>query len=61
MQALQDQLKKCEDCRINSFIIEFEELPEDQKQRFATYDKKQHFLLHCKPCETYSILPESDI
>lgn len=58
MQALQAHLIKCEDCRVNSFIIEFEELPEDQKQRFMFYNASEHFLLHCRQCEVYKILPE---
>lgn len=56
--ALAEQLKKCEPCRVNSFIIEFNELPEDQRENFEFYDKNDHFLIHCKLCDTYKILPD---
>lgn len=58
MQALAEQLNKCEPCRVNSFIIEFQELPEHEKERFDFYDKNEHFLIHCKLCNTYKIIPD---
>lgn len=58
MEALSQHLNKCEACRINSFIIELEELPEYQKQRFEAYDINKRFILYCRPCEVYMMLPE---
>lgn len=59
IEALAHQLRKCEPCKLNSFIIEFDELPEDQRVNFDFYDKSEHFLLHCKLCDTYKILPDA--
>lgn len=58
MEALTEQLKECEPCKLNAFIIEFEELPEDQKMNFSKYNEETDFILHCKLCNVYKILPE---
>lgn len=58
MEALAAQLIACEPCRQNAFIIEFAQLPEHEKYNFDWYDKNEHFLIHCKKCEVYKILPE---
>lgn len=58
MEALNEQLKKCEPCRVHSFIIEFEELPEHEKPNFDYYDKNEHFILYCKLCKIYKLIPE---
>lgn len=47
----------CEPCIWNGKIIEFEELPEEQKFEFCDYDKDSDFLLHCKKCQVYFLIP----
>lgn len=58
VEALNEQLKKCETCYLNSFIIEFEQLPEEEKFNFDYYEKDKHFLLRCEKCNVYKIIPE---
>lgn len=58
VDALNEQLKKCEPCRQNSFIIEFEELPDEQKQKFSHYNKDEQFILYCTECKRYKLIPE---
>lgn len=58
IEALSQHLKKCQPCKLNSFIIEFEELPDEEKVNFDYYDKNEHFLIHCKACEVYKIFPD---
>ncbi len=41
IEALKERLKECEPCRMNSLIIEFEELPEDEKFNFDWYEKEK--------------------
>lgn len=55
---LADQLKKCEPYRVNSLILEFEELPEVEQIILQHYNKTTDFILHCKECEIYKLLPE---
>ena len=47
----------CEPCIWNAKIIEYEELPEDEKYNFDDYDKEKDYLLHCKKCNVYKIVP----
>ena len=56
IEALNEQCRVCEPCRINSFIIEFEELPEKEKNNFDWYQKEQHILICCKKCDFYQLL-----
>jgi len=56
IEALNAHLKACEPCKINAVIIEFEELPEEQKFNFDYYEKDKHFLLYCKHCDYYKLL-----
>ena len=58
IEALAEQLRKCEPCRVNSFLIEFEELPETEQILLQHYDKATDFILYCKECKIYKILPE---
>ncbi len=58
-EALNEQMELCDKCRMNSFIIEFHELPEEWKEKFDYYDKDEHYLLSCVPCEKFIIVPES--
>ena len=56
IEALKERLNECEPCRINSFIIEFEELPEEEKSNFDWYEKEKHILLYCQECKVYKLL-----
>ena len=56
IEALNEQCRVCEPCRMNSFILEFEELPEKEKYNFDWYEKNKHFLLYCKQCNLYKII-----
>jgi hypothetical protein len=47
----------CEPCIINSKIIEFNELPEKLKYEFCDYNDELDFLLHCKKCGAYFLIP----
>jgi hypothetical protein len=57
IEALRQQLESCITCRLNSIIIEFEQLPEHEKMNFDYYDKEKYFLIYCEPCKIYKILP----
>jgi len=59
-EALNAQIKTCDECRTNSFIIEFHELPDEWKEKFDYYDKNEHYLLACAPCSKFLIIPESN-
>jgi hypothetical protein len=54
IEALKE--RECEPCRMNSLIIEFEELPEEEKFNFDWYEKKKHILLYCQKCKVYNLL-----
>ncbi len=56
IDALQERLKECEPCRINSFIIEFEQLKEEEKFNFNWYEKEKHIILYCQKCKIYNLL-----
>lgn len=58
IEALANQTKVCELCLVNAIIIEFEDLPEHEKYNFDHYEPEKHFLIYCKPCDKYKILPE---
>lgn len=58
IEALNEQVIKCKPCRLNSFIIEFEELPEEEKPKFDYYEKDKHFIIYCKHCNFYKCLGE---
>ena len=58
VEALNHHLKQCERCILKAFILEFEELPEEQKFNFDYYEKDKHFIIHCKECNIYKTLPE---
>jgi len=47
----------CEPCIWNSRIIGFEELPENLKDEFCDYNCELDFLLHCKKCQIYFLIP----
>jgi hypothetical protein len=47
----------CEPCYWNAQIIEFEQLPEKEKYNFDYYDKDKDFLIYCKKCEVYKLIP----
>lgn len=55
IEALNEQLRICEPCRLNSFILEFKELPEAEKYNFDWYEKEKHIILHCQLCNSYKI------
>ncbi|GAB2817663.1 hypothetical protein GCM10027043_18110 [Ferruginibacter profundus] len=57
IEALKEQCKVCEPCILNAQIIEFEQLPEDEKFNFDWYEKDKHYLIHCLKCSVYNILP----
>ena len=56
IEALNEQCRVCEPCRMNSFILEFHELPEHEMYNFDWYEKEKHILLYCKQCEFYKLL-----
>jgi hypothetical protein len=56
IEALEYRIKECEPCRINSLIIEFEVLPEEEKINFDWYQKEKHILLYCQKCNLYKLL-----
>jgi hypothetical protein len=58
IEALNEQLERCDPCIVNAFILDFHELPEEQKFNFDYYDKDKHFILYCKKCKVYKLLPE---
>lgn len=58
IEALNKQLKDCEPCRVKAFLIEPEQLPEEERKYFNEYDKNVHFILHCEECKIYKLLPE---
>ena len=58
IDALQERLKEYEPCRINSLIIEFEDLPEEQKFNFDWYEKEKHIPLYCQKCKIYNLLSD---
>lgn len=60
IEALAEQLNKCEPCRINSLIVEFEELPDTEKIILQQYDKATDYILYCKECNIYKLLPEKE-
>ena len=46
----------CEPCVVHAKIIEFNELPEEEKYNFDYYDKDKDYLLYCKKCNYYQIV-----
>jgi len=56
IEALEEQCRVCEPCRLNSFILDFEELPENEKSSFDYYERGKHFILFCKECNFYKLL-----
>jgi len=46
----------CEHCQMNSVILEFHELPEEEKYNFDWFEKEKHILLFCKECKIYKLL-----
>ncbi len=56
IKALNEQCRVCEPCRLNAKIIEFEQLPENEKFNFHWYEKDKHFLIYCEPCKVYKLL-----
>jgi len=53
IELLHEHLNNCEDCRKNAFIIEYEELPENEKPNFSEYIREHDYILHCPKCEKY--------
>ena len=56
IEALNEQLRVCESCRLNSVILEFEELAENEKVNFDWYEKEKHFIIYCEPCRVYKLM-----
>lgn len=56
IEALNEQCRVCEPCRLNAKIIEFEQLPEHEKFNFDWYEKGKHYLIFCNQCNFYKIL-----
>ena len=57
IENLKAHLRECEPCIKEAFIIEFEELPEEKKYDFDDYNKEQDYLLYCKKCSIYKLIP----
>ena len=56
IETLIEQCRVCELCRLNSVILEFHELPENEKYNFDWYEKDNHYLIHCQVCKIYKLL-----
>jgi hypothetical protein len=54
IEKLHDLQKDCEPCTAK--IIEFEELPENEKFNYDYYDKDRDFIVYCETCQLYQIL-----
>lgn len=59
IEALNNHLKECEPCIKKAFLIEPEQLPDDERVNFTEYDKNIHFILYCEECKVYKLLPEN--
>ena len=59
IEALEHILKACEDCRWNARIIEFEELPESEKENFSEYIEGTDFILSCQKCKVFYLVPST--
>ena len=55
IEALKEQFKVCERCRLNSFILDFIELPENEKYNIDWYEKEKHIITFCKECNVYKL------
>jgi hypothetical protein len=58
MEALQEQLNKCPPCVVRSSIIEFEQIPEKDREHIWGYDKNKHIVLYCQKCRVLKIMPD---
>lgn len=56
IEQLNEQCRVDDQFWLNSFIVEFEELPEEQKFNFNWYEKDKHILIYCRQSCTYKIL-----
>lgn len=57
IEALSQKMKECKSCQLHSFIIESEELPDSERNKFEAYNKKTDFILYCQKCSIYTLLP----
>lgn len=58
IEKLQVYLKEeCEPCIWYGEIIEFEELPEELKYEVDYYEKDKDYLIYCKRCQVYKLIP----
>lgn len=53
IEKLQELTRQCEPCIWYGKIIEYEELPEDEKYRFECYLEKRDFIVFCEKCKLY--------
>jgi hypothetical protein len=58
IEALNEQCRVCEPCRMNAIIIKYEQLPEHEKFNFDWYEEDKHYLIYCQPCNLYMLLGE---
>jgi hypothetical protein len=59
IEALREQIKECEPCRMNSYIVTFWELPEHEKFNFHYYEEDKHYLFYCTHCDHYKMIGET--
>ena len=53
IELLNELIKECDECRMKSFVIEYDCLPEDKKVEFGDYDDSRDFIVHCSQCDIY--------
>jgi hypothetical protein len=55
-EKLNGNLQECEPCFRYGKIIELEQLPEEEKFNFDSYDKEQDLILYCEKCNYFKHL-----
>lgn len=48
-------VQQCEPCIYNAKIIEFEELPDDERSRMHYYNGREDYILYCQKCNLYNL------
>jgi hypothetical protein len=56
LQAFTERINACEPCRYFAKIINYNELPDEEKVRFSDYNHNEHFLIKCERCKTFEIV-----
>jgi hypothetical protein len=56
IEALHEQLEKCEPCRYHAIIVDYEKLPPNQQSRLEMYNEEMDFILYCQKCDFFELL-----